>query len=390
MKTDIVIIGGGVVGSAIAYFLSRNKTRDLSITVIEKDPTYQVGSTARSAGGIRQQFSTPENIRISQFATDFLRNISQHLSVDGDPVDVSFTEGGYLFLAQDHQIPVLYNNHQIQSAEGVNVQLLDPDDLSRAFPWMSVSDLAGGSMGQDGEGWLDAYGLNQAFRKKAISQGAKFLSDEATGLAMDGSAVTGVNLKGKGLLPCGYLVNAAGARASEIANWAGIDLAVRPRKRFVYSFSCRTDIENCPLTIDPSGVYFRPEGHQFITGCSPTADRDPDCLDFDMDYSWFEEHIWPVLANRVPAFEAIKMENAWAGHYAYNLLDQNAVLGPHPEITNFFFANGFSGHGLQQAPAVGRALSELILEGRYQSLDLSRFSFERMISNSPVAEINVV
>jgi len=390
MKFDSVIIGGGVIGSAIAYFLSTQSNGSLKIAVIERDPSYQDGSTARSAGGIRQQFSTPENIRISQFGGDFIRNISQHLSVDGDPVHVSFEEKGYLFLAQDTQIPILYNNNAIQKQENVPVALLDPEDLARSYPWMNISDLAGGSLGLEGEGWLDAYGLNQAFRKKAISQGVTYLKDEACGLEANGSQITAVLLKEAGRIGCGTLVNAAGVQAATVAEWAGINLAVRSKKRFVYSFSCRTEIEGCPLTVDPSGVYFRPEGGQFITGCSPDPANDPDCHDFDVNYDWFEEHIWPILANRVPAFEAIKMENAWAGHYAYNLLDQNAVLGPHPSISNFYFANGFSGHGLQQSPAVGRALAEIILNGSYQTLDLQRFSFQRMLDKEPLSEINVV
>ncbi|MEP3247850.1 MAG: FAD-binding oxidoreductase [Sneathiella sp.] len=390
MNFDSVIIGGGVIGSSIAYFLSANAPSGMRIAVIEKDPTYQTGSTARSAGGIRQQFSTPENIRMSCFAADFLKSINQHLAIDETPVDVGFQEKGYLFLAQEPQIPVLYSNHEAQIRESVSVQLLDPDDLQRAYPWMNVDDLAGGSFGQEGEGWLDPYGLNQAFRKKAVSQGVTFLKDEAFGLEMQGRKVQSVLLKQAGTVRCGTLINAAGVLASTVAEWAGIDLAVRPKKRFVYSFSCRTDVTGCPLTVDPSGVYFRPEGHQFITGCSPDPSDDPDCLDFDVNYGWFEEHIWPILAHRVPAFEAIKMESAWAGHYAYNLLDQNAVLGPHPDIGNFVFANGFSGHGLQQSPAVGRAISEIVLSGHYKTLDLSRFSYDRMRTQSPLAEICIV
>ncbi|WP_025897698.1 NAD(P)/FAD-dependent oxidoreductase [Sneathiella glossodoripedis] len=390
MKHDVVIIGGGVVGSAIAYFLSKFAGSDTSIAVIEKDSSYQFGSTARSAGGIRQQFSTPENIRISQFAVEFLRDISTHLGIDGEKVDVSFTEGGYLFLAKDHQIPVLYNNHEIQKRENVPVALLDPEDLAKAYPWMNVSDLAGGSVGLEGEGWLDAYGLNQAFRKKAISQGVSYVKDEVTALTISDGKITSATLASGACISGGQFVNAAGAYADQIAKMAGIELEVRSKKRFVYSFSCREEIERCPLTIDPSGVYFRPEGHQFITGCSPTADKDPDCRDFDVDYGWFEEHIWPVLAHRVKVFEAIKLENAWAGHYAYTLLDQNAVLGPHPEISNFYFANGFSGHGLQQSPAVGRAIAELLLFNEYRTLDLSCFKFERLINGSAVREINVV
>lgn len=390
MKFDVVIIGGGVIGSAIAYFLTKEKSKTCSVAVVEKDSSYQYGSTARSAGGIRQQFSTPENIRMSQFAVDFLRNITTHLGIDGGKVDVSFTEGGYLFLAKDPQIPVLYNNHAVQKRENVPVALFDPADLSRAYPWLNTSDLAGGSAGLEGEGWLDAYGLNQAFRKKAISQGVTFIKDEVTSLALSGSRVTAAHTAQNGEIEGGFFVNAAGARAAEVAQMIGVDLAVRPKKRFVYSFSCRQDIGPCPLTIDPSGVYFRPEGHQYITGCSPEAANDPDCLDFDVDYSWFEEYIWPILAHRVSAFEAIKMESAWAGHYAYTLLDQNAVLGAHSQISNFYFANGFSGHGLQQSPAVGRAIAELILGREYQTLDLSCFNFERLISGKAVREINVV
>jgi FAD-dependent oxidoreductase domain-containing protein 1 len=390
MKFDVVIIGGGVIGSAIAYFLSKEQANRISVAVIEKDNSYQFGSTARSAGGIRQQFSTPENIRISKFAVEFLRNVSEHLSIDGEKIDVSFTEQGYLFLAQNHQIPILYNNNEVQKREDVPVVLLDPEDLKKTYPWMNTSDLAGGSMGLEGEGWLDAYGLNQAFRKKAISLGVKFLKDEVRSINVNNHKITNLVLNEGRTISADTIVNAAGARAAEIADMVGTDLAIRPKKRFIYSFSCREDIGPCPLTIDPSGVYFRPEGSQFITGCSPTSDQDPDCLDFDVNYDWFEEHIWPTLAHRVPAFEAIKLENAWAGHYAYTLLDQNAVLGPHPEISNFIFANGFSGHGLQQSPAVGRAIAELILYGKYQTLDLNCFNFSRLRTSTPYREINIV
>ncbi|PHQ71715.1 MAG: FAD-dependent oxidoreductase [Sneathiella sp.] len=390
ISQDIVIIGGGVIGSSIAYFLTVSDDFDGTVTVIEKDPSFEFGSTGRSWGGVRQQFSTPENIRMSQYAQEFLGNITRHLSTDGAPVNVAYVERGYLFLAKDWQIPVLYGNHTIQRGEGVEVGLLDADDLARGFPWLNVSDLAGGSFGLKGEGWLDAYSLHQAFRKKAISQGAKYLTAEAAGLTCDKGQVLAITLSDGTEISCGAVVNAAGPAASDVAAWAGIDLAVRSRKRLGFSFSCRESIDHCPLVIDPSGVHFRPEGQQFLVGCSPDPENDPDCTDFEIDYGWFDEHIWPILAHRVPAFEAIKLENAWAGHYAYNLLDQNAVLGPHPDIRNFYFANGFSGHGLQQSPAVGRAIAELILFGGYRSLDLSRFSFSRMVTEKAILEHNVV
>ena len=387
---DIVIIGGGVIGSSIAYFLKSSPGFDGTVTVIEKDPKYEFGSTARSWGGVRQQFTTPENIRISQFMQEFLQDITRYLGVDDTPVNVNYHEGGYLFLAEDRHIGQLYSNHVLQRAEGVNVALLDAEDLARGFPWMNVSDLAGGSLGLSGEGWLDAYSLNQAFRKKAISLGVTYLTKEAAGLEKMENRINSVLLADGTRLSAGAVVNAAGVLAADVAGWADIKLDVRPRKRYAFSFSCREEISKCPLVIDPSGVHFRPEGKQFLAGCSPDPENDPDCTDFDIDYSWFEEHIWPILAHRVPAFEAIKLENAWAGHYAYNLLDQNAVLGPHPDIRNFYFANGFSGHGLQQSPAVGRAISELIQYGEYRSLDLSRFNFARMVTSNAILEHNIV
>lgn len=387
---DIVIIGGGVIGSSIAYFLKSMAGFDGSITVLEKDPSYEFGSTARSWGGVRQQFSTPENILMSQFMQEFLGQITHHLAIDDTPVDVGYREYGYLFLAEDRHIPLLYTNNAIQRKLGVNVGLLDSDDLARGYPWMNVSDLAGGSLGLSGEGRLDAYSLNQAFRKKSISLGVRFLKAEAIGLEVEAKQVSAVLLKDGSRLRSGYVVNAAGPTASEVAGWAGIDLPVRSRKRFAFSFSCRTEVSGCPLVIDPSGVHFSPEGRQFIAGCSPDPENDPDCSEFEIDYGWFEEHIWPILAHRVPAFESIKLENAWAGHYAYNILDQNAILGSHPEITNFFFANGFSGHGLQQSPAVGRAIAELITHGEYRTLDLSRFSFSRVTAGDAILERNIV
>ncbi|WP_373086037.1 NAD(P)/FAD-dependent oxidoreductase [Sneathiella sp.] len=389
-RQDIVIIGGGVIGSSIAYFLKSSDNFTGNVTVIEKDPSYEFGSTGRSWGGIRQQFTTPENIRMSQFAQEFLRDINGYLSVDETAVNVNYNDHGYLFLAKDRQISRLYGNHTLQRGENVDVALLDREDLVRGYPWLNVSDLAGGSLGLSGEGWLDAYSLHQAFRKKALSLGVTYHIAEAADFEIRDNLITAVKLADGSRLNAGVFVNAAGPAAAKTAKWAGIELPVSSRKRYAFSFSCRTPVEGCPLVIDPSGVHFRPEGRQFLAGCSPEPQNDPDCVDFDIDYGWFEEHIWPILAHRVPAFEAIKLESAWAGHYAYNLLDQNAILGPHPDLRNFYFANGFSGHGLQQSPAVGRGISELITYGEYRSLDLSRFSFARIMTGTPILEHNVV
>ena len=387
---DVVIVGGAVTGSAIAYFLAASPEFGGSVLVVERDPTYETAATPRSAGGIRQQFSTPENIHMSMFGAEFVKSVAEHLSVEGERAELPFVENGYLFLATEAGLPILRDNHATQIALGAEIVFLGPEELAARFPWLNVEDVAAGTFGTRNEGWTDPYGLLQAFRRKARSLGVDYVKDEPVGLDRSGGRVTSVRLAAGGQVACGSLVDAAGYHAHRIAAMAGLDLPIRPRKRFVFVFDCREQIERAPLLIDPNGVYFRPEGPSYICGVSPPEDRDPDNLDFEIDYSLFEETIWPTLAHRVPAFEAIKLSRAWAGHYDYNVFDQNAVLGPHPDLPNFLVAAGFSGHGLQQAPAVGRAIAELVVHGEYRSIDLTRFGWERVMRNEPIFERNVV
>jgi FAD-dependent oxidoreductase domain-containing protein 1 len=387
---DVAIVGGGVVGSATAYFLLGQTSFTGRVVVIEKDSSYADAATPRSVGGVRQQFSTPENISISTFGAAFLKNIDDYLSVDGEAPGVPFTQWGYLFLASASGLDTLKANHATQTGLGADIVLMAPDQLKVKFPWLNTDGLAGGSFGRSNEGWTDPYGLLQAFKRKARSLGAVYLNDEVVGIERSGGRVAAVKLAKGGRLACGNLVDSAGFHSQTVAAMAGIELPIRPRKRCVFVFDCKTPIERAPLTIDPSGVYFRPEGAGFIGGVAPPEDRDPDCLDFDIDYSLFEETVWPVLAERIPVFESIKLNRAWCCHYDYNTVDQNAVLGPHPEIGNFFFASGFSGHGLQQSPAVGRATAEMIVYGAYRSIDLTRFGYDRFAKGRPIIELNVV
>ena len=387
---DVVIVGGGAIGSAVAYFLAGATDFTGSVLVVEKDPAYAEAATPRSAGGIRQQFSTPENILMSRFGAAFVRSAGDRLAVAGEAPHIPFHEAGYLFLATAAGMAVLAANHALQTRLGARVALLSPAELAARYPWLNVGDLAGGSLGLADEGWIDPYALLQAFRRKARSLGVAYLADEAVGMRRHGNRVAAVALARAGAVGCGAVVNAAGARAAEVAAFAGLALPVRPRKRFVYVFDCRTPVLGAPLVIDPSGVYFRPEGAAYIGGVSPPAEDDPDCLDLELDDRLFEEIVWPTLAHRVPAFAAIKLLRAWAGHYDYNTLDQNVILGPHPEVGNFYFANGFSGHGLQQSPAVGRGIAELIAYGAYRTLDLGRFSYDRVLTGAAIRELNIV
>jgi sarcosine oxidase len=390
-RADVVIVGGAVVGSSVAYFLARDPDFWGSVIVIERDPTYATASTTLSAASVRQQFSTPVNIQMSQFAIQVLRHPDWWFPLLDPVPEFGFVEGGYLFLATEAGAPTLVSNHEIQREHGVAVELLSPDELSHRFDWLNTEDLAGGSLGLGGEGWFDAAALMAAFQQSARASGVTYVTGEVTGILSFGGRIDAVMLSDGRLVECGTLVNAAGARAGALAGFAGVDLPVVPRKRNVYSFSCKTDIPDAPLVIDPTGVYFRPDEPHWISGFSPRdGEADPDTFDLDVDLAAWEERVWPAMAHRVPAFEAVKMRRAWAGHYEVNTVDHNAIIGPHPGIPNLLFANGFSGHGLQQAPAVGRGLAELIIHGGYRAIDLTPLGYERIAANEPLRELNVV
>jgi len=388
-KQKIVIAGGGVIGSAIAYFLASHPRFSGEVTVIERDPTYAQASSALSASSIRQQFSQPVNIAVSQFGIGFLRNIHQHLAVDGDVPEIGLTERGYLYLATEAGAATLRENHATQRAMGVEVALLEPAQLRQRFPWLNVDDLALGSLGLKGEGWFDGYGLLMAFKQKARSLGVQYVKAEATGFAHSAGRVTAVALQGGTQLPCDWAVNAAGAWARPLMANTGLDLPVYGRRRCVYAFASPAKTPGCPLVIDTSGLWFRPEGDIWICGLPPAEGNDDNDAPLDVDHELFDQ-AWLTLAQRVPGFEALRLQRAWAGYYEYNTLDHNALLGPHPALPNLLLANGFSGHGLQQSPAVGRGLAEWICEGAYTSLDLSPLAAGRLVSGEALVEKNVI
>ncbi|XP_077986829.1 FAD-dependent oxidoreductase domain-containing protein 1-like [Glandiceps talaboti] len=422
-QADVVIIGGGVIGSSIAYFLKRRDPRDLKVVVVERDPSYTRASTVLSIGGIRQQFSLQENILLSKFSCEFLHNVREYLTVDyEDPPDVQFHPQGYLFLASAEGAQTLKENHAVQRECNANIELLSKAKLKERFPWLNTKDIELGACGVGSEGWFDPWTLLDAFKRKAISLGVKYIHGEVSGFKLKqeklvssdkvnnpehGSKIKYIELSlpnSDEVIPlsCSTVINAAGANASEIARLVSIGLGpgvlatplpVEAKKRYVFLFHCVNGPDcGSPLVIDRSGTYFRQEGMSgnFLAGLSPQEDEEPSVEDLEVDYDWFEDKIWPTLAYRVPSFEALKVKSAWAGYYDYNTVDQNAIVGQHPIISNFYFANGFSGHGLQHSPAIGRAMSELILDGAFTTIDLSRFSFNRFIDNQPIFERNII
>ncbi len=390
VSSQVVIVGGGVIGSSIAYFL-RASDPSVAVTVIERDPSYAKSSSALSAASIRQQFSTPLSIQMSLYGIEFLRNIGELLEVDGNRPSIDLHEGGYLFLATPAGDATLRENHALQKSLGADINLMDQQALKARFPWLNVEDLVSGAFGESGEGWFDGYGLVQALRKKAQSLGARYIAADVTGVVREDRNISHVIAGNGERYACDTVVNAAGAWARKIAAMMDIDIPVFARRRSIFNVSSPARLEACPLLIDPTGVYFRPEGKTYICGASPSADNDPDDLPLDeVDHALFDDVIWPTLAHRVPEFEALRVENCWSGYYEYNVFDHNAIIGYHPQIDNCVFANGYSGHGLQQGPATGRGVAELILNGRYVSLDLSSLSWQRLLENRPIVEKNVV
>jgi FAD-dependent oxidoreductase domain-containing protein 1 len=388
VRYDVVIIGGAIVGSSVAYYL-REEGFSGSIALIDRDPQFSHAATTLSCASIRQQFSIPENIRLSQFTLGLFRRLKEEFGADAD---IGFRENGYLILSTEDGLPVLRANHVAQEAEGADIVIEDAETLVRRFPWLSLEGIAAGAFGQSGEGWFDAHAYLQLFRRALKSRNVDFINASVTGIERSGNKVSAVLLDNGEQLEAGTVVNAAGPSAGKVSALAGIPLPVEPRKRSVFVFEAREKFPDMPLIVDPSGIYVRPEGAVYITGGAEEEEGETaaDPQDFEPDWPLFEGTIWPLLAERIPAFEAIKATRAWAGHYDYNTLDQNAVIGPHPELRNFLFANGFSGHGLQQAPAVGRALAELIVHGGYRTIDCSAFGYERIRENRPYRELNVI
>lgn len=391
---DIVIVGGAIMGSSTAWFLTEQSDFQGRVLVVEKDPSYEFCSTAHTNSCMRQQYSNALNVRISQFAADFVKNLRSHMKDDRVP-ELSIRSFGYMYLADTEDFAAtLRENIKVQHAAGAATQLMTPDEIKARYPFYNVDDIVLGSINTVDEGYWDGAAVFDWWRKLARERGVEYVHNEVVAMTKNaaGTRVDSVTLASGDVITCGQVVNASGPRAARTARMAGIDIPVEPRKRFTWIFSAEKPLDqDLPLTIDPSGVHVRENGGgTYQAGGHAEVDPAVDFDDFAMDHGFWESHAWPLIATRIPQFEAVKVTHQWAGHYAYNTLDQNAVLGPHPEITNFMFQNGFSGHGLQQSPAMGRGMAELLVHGEYRSLDLSPFTYDRVLSNTPLIEKAVI
>jgi len=384
---DVAIIGGGVMGSSVAYHLLRSEPK-IKVAVIERDPTYTQASSALSLGGIRVQFSLKENILMSLHALERIKNFGEEMAVDDEKPFLNFRQEGYLFLINSQGKHAALESLNLQKQLGAKAEWWPLKKIKEKFPIFEAERFEGGTYGPQ-DGYLDPYALLMAFRKKAISLGAHFITDEVKQILRSSSSVEGLLLKSGGKIISQIVVNAAGAWAADIASSVGVELPIRPISRQVFAVKPASFLPHpFPLVIAPSGLYFRPEtGGLILVGRSLPEDK----ISFGFTWTWerFQNILWPELAEIVPSFAQLKLIRGWSGLYDQNLLDSNAILGTWPELAGFFLINGFSGHGLQQSFAAGRYLSELILHLK-PVLDLSCFSPQRILENRPLAEGGIV
>jgi glycine/D-amino acid oxidase-like deaminating enzyme len=382
----VILLGGGVMGAATACFLARD--HGAAVTVVERDPGYARASSSLSLSSIRQQFSQPVNIALSRWSLAFLHRAADELAVADDRPARGLVEPGYLYLATEAGAAALRGLHGLQRGEGVDVALLTPAELAVRFPWLAVDDLALGSLGLSGEGWFDGPALHRAFRRKAIACGARFVAAEATGFETAGDRVTAVRCADGSRLGGDAFVVTAGAWSAPLGRALGCELPVHAKKRDVFVLETPAALPGCPLVIDPSGFWFRPEGRLLLAGGPPRGD-DPDDAPLDaIDHDLFEAALWPTLAARVPALEALRVRSAWAGYYEMNAFDHNGLAGRLPGYANAYAACGFSGHGMQQSPAVGWSMARLIA-----GLDaplVQALSPQRLLDGRPLLEANVI
>ena len=383
------------MGSSTAWFLSQNPDFNGTILVVEKDQKYEFCSTAHTTSCIRQQFSTKLNVEISQFAANFINNFHKYMDSDARVPKLKIKSFGYMYLAADEDFAEnLKSNQKVQEAAGAATELLTPDEIKSRYPFYNVEDIKLGSINLVNEGYWDSITAFEWMKNKAQENGVEYIENEVIAVNKNnsGDQINNIKLASGETVYGENFVNATGPRAALISKMAGINIPVEPRKRYSWIFKAESPLDrDLPLTVDPSGFHVRENGGgTYQAGGHGIYDPAVNFDDFEMDYDLWENTVWPILFNRIPQFESLKLVSQWAGHYAMNTLDQNAIVGPHTEVKNFMFLNGFSGHGTQQAPAMGRGLGEYLVYGKYKTLDLTPFHFDRIAKGNSIIEKAVI
>lgn len=363
---EIAVIGGGILGCSTAYHLAKRGQKE--VVLLEKDLLAQA-STGLSVGGIRLQFSHPANIRLSQETLCLFEHFEEEFNVD-----IGFHQVGYLFMLQKKNTwEDFLSSVELQRQFNVPVEILSPEEIKHRWPYLEVSDIQGGTFCPK-DGYADPHNVAMAFANKARKLGVRIEEKtKVTGIRVESSRVKGVETT-KGPISAPIVVNAAGPWGGEVARMAGLEFPVKPYRRQVFMTKAFDAISKpIPMVIDFDALfYFRGEGPGLITGMS---DRDePPSFNTHVDWNFLEKVIEKAV-HRAPVLEKAKILRGWGGLYAITP-DENPIIGMMSQVKGFFCTIGFSGHGFQHGPAVGRILSELILDG-YTDFDLTPFAYDR-------------
>ncbi|XP_065322315.1 FAD-dependent oxidoreductase domain-containing protein 1-like [Gordionus sp. m RMFG-2023] len=425
-ETDILIIGSGVMGLSASYWLKYFARQDISVVIVEKDIDYSSSTSLLSMGGIRQQYSLEENIKMSLFGAHFIRNYASYFRLplsNIEPPKISYNPQGYLMLASSEGVDQLHSNYLMQREYGCHTKLLSPANLKLKFPWLNIEGIELASYGLYNEGWFDAWELMMNFKTYGVFHGVKHIHGQLLGFESKtlgtyydpithqllefkrpNKAILNVKwgdgtIQRKKIL-FSKLINASGINAADVAQMLDIGsgeigreipLPVEPRQRYVYVINCpEGPILDCPFLIDKSGLALRRHDlhGNYLVLLSPQSEEFSEITNDAGTY--FETNIRPILTQRIPCFKNLKVVKYWCGFYDYNFVDQNAIIGPHPYHTNVYMINGFSGHGLQHSPAAGRAIAEHIFHDDYVTLDLNCFKFERFSQKELVFDKHII
>jgi glycine/D-amino acid oxidase-like deaminating enzyme len=379
----IVIIGGGIMGSSIAYHLARAGVA-AEVTVVEPDPTYAFAATPRAVGGVRLQHAIRENVQMSLHGDAVYAAFDTHVTGGKVSFDPQFQRMGYLFLVRGAAaIASLEANVRMQQGLGVEVDILDAAALRRRFPAFTFAGVDAGAY-SPADGQIDPNAALMGYRRAAEGLGIAYVKDRVVGLDLAGSRVVAARLESGGTLPVGIAINAANCWAADVCAMVGVRVPIEPMRRQQFHFLTQDPVEPFPAMRHLDGLAVRRHAGVCLSG--HTNLDEPGGFNWELQHEVFETALWPRLAEQCPAFETIRPRGGWVGHYDMNRLDGNPVIDWIDTVPNLLLCAGFSGHGLQHAPAVGRAVQEMILHGGFRTLDLSVFSWRRVIDGRPIPD----
>ena len=381
-RCDVIIAGGAVMGTSTALAL-RRADPSLRVVVVEPDPTYAEAATLKASGGVRQLFTQPENILLSQYTLHVLNDLAAELGAPGRDLYVGWQQNGYLFLAAPAEIDIMREHFDLWTRYGIGVEWLTADVLQERYPVLDCGDLGAAVLSPD-DGWLDPASFLRLIRTVATDEGTVYVTDRVVNIRLlPGSA--GVELESGRAITADVVVNAAGCWAPELSRSVGMPVPVEPMRRYHHHVVGLQPFDRMPFIKDSSGLAIQALSPGLLVGLVDFSARGG--FDAPIDSHYFESVVWAPLANRIPSLEQCKVTYTGTGFYDQNRLDGNAILGNWPgHIDQYYVATGFSGHGLMHALGMGRGLAELIVHGGYQTIDLSRFGYQRVVEGAGVAE----